>query len=660
MVDFNRAQQELVTREVDVEEDGDYLKAFNVVHSLLDRIQNIKNDLLIKSKQSIAQMYKKSDVNYGSLKSLLLKETEVKSLQRICIDFFNKHGPDLLDTYLKCDSPIISDDEEEKKSDKETIVDKNCKILNNNHSKKRNKKKFGYRSFGSRKRKRSDFSKSFISKTSSSSSVEKPKKVTQPSPVKESPTSETHENESNPSEERPATRRRSRALSRVNYVDDIPDSVLFYDEIQEAKRRKLEEKVILESIKEASKRQQSSPNPQLVPPLIIRVNKAKHELFHTNPESEIKINSAISVTSYLIPEKNEKFFENDLVAPEIVNIKCECQFCGVSCDNLKLLAIHNRKHFQIRLRRVGEKLSLHASLRRGIMLMEKGRRTVRCSNCGKTFTTADQIKEHWNKRNCEYYCTICYEDFYRSPEDLRHHWRSVHGIRREEDRKFPVEVKTESRPLDLLENMTFDRLTRNVKCDSTGETSSEGNSGNGFKLKVKSVSMINASAVPNEPPPPPPLSHVSDCPPLHFPYLQTSFKVTPPPQPPPVLSFHSQLPNQRAVCHICHCSFPNTNSRNSHMKIHKQIPGTSSWKLPAMTPRMPINPNPMNDFTVKVNFAVRPCGFRYFNRAEFIQHRSECKDCRYACTVCVKTFQSGSELQMHIMLEHPRSLTFKR
>lgn len=708
LVEFNRAQQELVTREIDVEEDADYLKAFNAISTLLDRIQNIKDDLLSKSKQSIAQMYKSIDVKKtrnANLRFLLLKESKVKTLKRLCIDYFNEHGPDLVETYLKCEWPPVVDDEEESE---EEIRNTKVRIRNPN-SKKRgnNRRRMGYRSFGSRKKKRSG---SVPSVKVTSESI-KPKKVAPKAPTVVQESDPNPNPNPNNQEEGPATRRRSRALSRVNYVDDIPDSVLFYDEIQEAKRRKMEEKVILESIKEASKQQQPSPCPPLVPPLVIRVTQlfksnepvVQQGLFNTNPESEIKINSAMSVQpmiedvaamnngfgdleqipdlnvlteSQLIPlygpeltDPNRLFSESDLLPPELVDIKSECPNCGLICDNLKILAMHNMEHLSLRLRRVGEKESLPASLRRGVMVMEGGFRFVRCSNCLKTFMNADQIKQHWKTLNCEYFCKICYLSFHRNPERMKDHMLSVHGIRTGiRQRKMSNAVKPEPQPLELLENMTFDRLTSMVKPElEMQETSSSGSSG-GFKLKVKSVSMINASASGLNVPVPDPVpyhhtSEVSEMPPLHYPtqvirtnQFNMNHQFQHQIQPPPILP---QLASQRAVCHICHCSFPNTNSRNSHMKVHKRFPESSGPSRPPPL-ALPMIPNPMNDFTVKVNFAVRPCGFRYYNRVEFIQHRSECKDCRYACTMCVKTFQSGSELQMHLMLEHPRSLTFKR
>uniref|UniRef100_A0A336KC85 CSON002513 protein n=1 Tax=Culicoides sonorensis TaxID=179676 RepID=A0A336KC85_CULSO len=628
LVEFNRAQQELVTREIDITEDADYLKTFRALNMLMDRIKDLKLNLLTKSKQCFGQVNKQIDfecLRNTELKSLLLKDLKVKTLKRLCIDFFNQNGPNLLETYLKYDLEPL---DEEMESEDEVIVIKSKVKNHNNH-------KVGFDS------------------NSDLQDGNKPQKIS----------SNPHEPESNPPDGQeikgPATRRRSRALSRVNYVDDIPDAVLFYDEIQAAKRRKLEEKAILDSIKEASKRQQLSPPHRVVPPLVIKINE--NGIFKTNPESQIKINSAISVkpcssaststnltetilddlpitestNSQIILNPENLFFEHDIMPAQIVDIKTECSFCGLICDNLKILALHNNEHLKIRATRIGEKLSLPANLRRGAMLVKDNRRVVQCTSCLKTFMNAAQIKDHWSSRNCNYYCFICYEVFHRNPHRLKDHILSAHGIEIERDRKkTEIPIKSEPGPLKQLENMAFnprmDRLNSNQNTINH-ETASQSSTG-GFKLKVKSVSMINASAggliEPTRNIPSPMLNQ--SVPPLHYPLSRPVQHATPPLSP-------FQAANQRAVCHICHCSFPNTNSRNSHMKVHKR-------------------PSELQTKSVEKSFvrvSIRPCGFKYQHRAEFLQHRLECTNCRYSCTLCPKSFQSGSELQMHLMLSHP-------
>lgn len=664
LVEFNRAQQELVTREIDVEEDVEYLKAFNAIFSLLDRIQDIKKDFLSKSKQSMTQtsVHKSAQKTQNDdLRCLLLKTSKVNTLKRICIDFFNKHGPDLVDTYLKCGTP----DKELKRSDTKGRSPKK-----GSKKKRHNKRPTGYKSFGGRKKKRSRTVVLIKTNLESGKPSCTLKKVTPKSPVVTPVTQESPANPSTEQEDLPTTRRRSRTLSRVNYVDDIPESVLFYVERQESKRRKMEEKVILESIKEASKQQQQMSSSELL-------DMSYQGTFNTNPLSEIKINSAVSVPPLIESlvlkrngfnefESTQKFSEDDLLPHEIVSTKSECQFCGLICDNLKILAIHNMEHLSLRLRRIGEKESLPVNLRRGMMYRERGYAVVRCSSCLKSFRNADQIKQHWNTKNCDYYCKICYLSFHRNPELINDHLLSVHGIRKEGNR--PLKIGNPDEPLKMLENMaSFEQLTSTVKSEIVPEPKNSPSGSSGFKLKVRSVSMINASAPPLNTPDP---DHFS----IHRPINEV------PPEVPPLQyttqfnqeggAFHQYQPQflppqisyQRAVCHICHCSFPNINSRNSHMKVHKRLPESSTSRPSSLGFSMsssmsyPIGSSMNNDYHLN----VRPCGFRYYNRAEFIQHRSECKDCRYACTMCEKSFQAGSELQMHLMLEHPRSLSFKR
>ncbi|XP_063706942.1 uncharacterized protein LOC134835880 [Culicoides brevitarsis] len=549
LVEFNKVQQNLVSGVTDV----DYLNGFVEIKSLLDRIQGIK----------VRQ----------ALQNVTIK-TKVKSLSRICIDFFNKNGPSMLDTYLKCD--------------KNPAAERNVR--------KRSHKRVSYKGFGDKKRKRAP-----------STNVVRTEKVEKPKKLPPEPPSETQETVSN-DEGGPATRRRSRALSRVNYVDDIPDSVLFYDEIQAAKRRKLEEKVILESIKEASRH----PNT---------------EVFQ-NPHSQIQINAAMSIPS----------MEFDDLAPEIVFSKCKCRHCGLICDNLKILAIHNMKHLSVRLQKIGEKMTLPANLRRGVMFREDRYRVVRCTSCLRTFRNADQIKEHWNSQNCDFYCKICYASFHQNPEMIDDHLFRAHGVRRQRHQRPVVKPLVRLEPRD-----------KKIKVENDVSPSPP----SGFKLKVKSVSMINASAPLVEPP----QEHFTPLQDQTFDESANLMYTTPNFAAQTYLNPSLVAQNAvRAVCHICHCSFPNINSRNSHMKAHKQFVSTSSMsQMPSPYAAMP-SVGPSMDFAANYT----PCGFVYYNRAEFLQHRSECKDCRYACMVCSKPFQAGSELQMHMMLQHPRSLTFKR
>lgn len=649
LVEFNKAQQELVTKEIDVVEDVDYLQALNAIASHLDHIRDIKTELLSQAKQSIQEPPVQESIKTtkeDTSPPLLFQRTEIKTLKRICIDFFNKHGPDMVDTYLKINPPTPGK-----------------RGPGRPRKKGKTKSRFGYYNFGARKKKKNQ-STVVVEGGTEKKRPGRKKKVIPEAPVPETPvisetvtpvSEESAVIPSPPQEEGPPRRRQSRAVSRVNYVDDIPDSVLYYVERQESKRRKMEEKVILESIKEASKQQQQQlPSPAEV----IELNG--QDIVNAIPPTEISeigppvITSVVSLSNGFV-DPTRLFFEHDVLSPEFVNIKSECQFCGVICDNLKTLAMHNMEHLRLRIRRVGEKEALPVNLRRGVMLREGGYRVVRCSSCLKTFRNADQIKQHWNTKNCEYYCPICYLSFHRNPERIEDHLLSVHGIRKSGNRQRKTSSSDE--PLKLLEDMTaFDQFPN--KAQVTHERS--GSSSGGFKLKVRSVSMINATAPTPDPPAPTYLPNQQ--------YINDVAPATPPLQYTTQMKlneafgnqYQQQMSNQRAVCHICHCSFPNINSRNSHMKIHKRLSGSSTSLQPTMSYPMPmpygVGSSMNNDYMVN----VRPCGFRYYNRSEFIQLRSECKDCRYACTMCIKIFQSGSELQMHLMLEHPRSLTFKR
>lgn len=734
LLEFDMSQQKLVSEECETVEDQDYLRYYQEIQLLFDRINDLKRSISQKKKR---ELYHEPIVEHdidSNLKVLLLKHESVKSLKRICIDFVNEHGPNLLDTYLKFELPPLTEEEElaelqqQQELEKHTFRSSFSKKMPKRGGKGRFLKGGQHANSGVINKKKSN---NFVKSIPFSPMLDETKQVNM------------EENQ----ELGRGARRRSRALSRVNYAEDIPDSILFYDEIQSAKRRKLEEKVILESIKEA-KRSQMSPTPggtiklSNIPRTEEDVKQKLSKVFKSHPGTVVQINSSLSIklktsdlerqlssteqaidnygNQYLYEHEldiesesptNELFFSEEILPDEMVYVKHECPICGLICDDMKALALHNNSHLTLRIQRYGERQLLMASLRRGNMVIVNGRRIVRCSNCLRTFANAEQIKQHWNTKMCMFYCKICSMSFHRNPEKIREHSLAAHGVILDKNRGMTVAPPLIWRPIkmDKRENeqirppalAPLERLVNNlVKREVNNEQTENSNSNNngqshasqnptpsGFTLKVKSVSSINASA--SNLNGNPGGSGASEIPPLHFP--QTAKKKT---STYPVFSsmLSKQVPPQRATCHICHCSFPNTNSRNSHMKVHKRQNESPSFAsnrpiapppLAISVPKMitqytkvpqqqqsasvssysPNNPTSTtsNNYTIKVNLMTRPCGFRYYNRADFLKHRSECKECRYACTQCSKNFQSGSELQMHYMLSHPKSIQyFKR
>lgn len=191
-----------------------------------------------------------------------------------------------------------------------------------------------------------------------------------------------------------------------------------------------------------------------------------------------------------------------------------CKYCGEGFPNNKFLAKHQLMHMSVSDRRIFDKKCLDKSVRRGRLIPVDDKKCIRCLNCWKLFEDNRKILEHWSNADCEFFCQICGEEFARNPKQLREHVPEVHGI-------------------------TYKSSRRQV-------------------ANIPEVRILN-KPIPNDVKPP--LR-------LLMPKLQPEVK-SPPAGPPAKKSKTILTANGRVSCNLCSCTFPNYQSKNSHMRAHK-------------------------------------------------------------------------------------------
>lgn len=216
--------------------------------------------------------------------------------------------------------------------------------------------------------------------------------------------------------------------------------------------------------------------------------------------------------------ENNKFLQlNSAVSIQLLNSNCsfkiKCEICGILTEDLSKLAIHKLEHLKVSTNRIDEIKILNGSLRRGRIILVQNQKRVRCSNCLKTFSTAQLIKEHWADGKCDFFCKICGLNFHSNPFLLRVHYSSLHGIR------FTVQGLTERKPQIPAP-----------------------------KIFIRNIEQINSNGFIN-PSTSAPLRRKKKS---KYAYL-----------------YSETVHPGRVTCNICLTSFPNMKSRNSHMRLHK-------------------------------------------------------------------------------------------
>lgn len=627
------------------------------------RLQEIKK---LEEEINEARINRK-ELTSTKLRELLLRNSTVKPLKCLCIDFFNKNGPLLLKSILKVEySPLSDQDQEEQERQFQEKIEIYFKNLPKS---KRNR--YVKSTYGIRKRHPDDelslSSNQSDTETDAANHVENDERVSIKNIEETKKLKRKFLEEQAATSEKRVLRTLTGATQRVKYVDDIPDEVLFYGQIQKSKRKKLEEKAIMQSIKDAKKGHEN-------------YNRKDEETMHNS-----KLNPGASYQPNLEQSTpvSPTFSRHELVPSEIVNQKCICKYCNYNLENMKALTLHNNIHLRLFVRRIGEKKLLPPQLRKGKFVEINNCKMVRCLNCLRTFASLDFLKQHWILRSCTFYCKICYKNFYSKPEGLKMHMLSIHG------------VKTDP-------NVAIIRFEAALAASTKYENEVPSSSGE-CKLKIKSVSSINASGINGLLNLPsigikanptiaqqnilPPMSQMADNrtfvtkhgnnrlrhlkhtgPWIPRPQFATLIHPTtplpppPPPRPKPQIHSQSQVAPQQ-MTPIMHLNsqvqmFGNYDSRLEYYGSQQSgFCGLGIVPEPAVTPvhSLPITHYGSSFGKIPV---FSPCGLQCFDKDEFIVHRKECKTCKFSCVLCIKGnricgFQTGSELQMHLMLSHP-------
>lgn len=183
----------------------------------------------------------------------------------------------------------------------------------------------------------------------------------------------------------------------------------------------------------------------------------------------------------------------------------KCTQCDQTFDDMKQLALHQGKHLRVITYKIGELQILNPKFRRGRMVPMGNQKCFRCLNCWRLHANSQSILEHWVAGKCDFYCSICGESFHHNPRLIRFHFSQVHGIRY----NIPEE--------HVNPELAIHKHTMNEN-----------------KLNSDNVGS-------------------------NRPVLSNTFGI----------EDITKLKPGRVKCGICHCSFPNMHSRNSHMRLHK-------------------------------------------------------------------------------------------
>ncbi|XP_055716158.1 uncharacterized protein LOC129810001 [Phlebotomus papatasi] len=524
----------------------------------------------------------------------------VPSLFEVCIDYINREGRNLLNTFLHVDSARAWSESEVEESESsmsfddhtegETFYDTSNVECTVNITE------------GYSMRQEAAFPQ--IPPTVTENGVGKKRKLSGRS-VEVEPTEKPH----------------TRPKSRVNYSEDMLDEAFFYEQmmLEQYKRRaktvvKEEPAPVYKQPQVAAKRTHAKSSIGAFPLMDIR------QQLKTDPTQVIQFNSELSIhlkarDTPRSPPEIQWEPPNEDVDP------VDCKFCRRRFQNMAILSKHQLRHFVLRLKRLDTPEILHPKFRRYSYRYPN----FRCCNCLSYYMSKESLKEHWGKGECEFFCRICRASFHRSRQDLHKHYYLVHGIR--------------------------------------------------FNDAIFAISGLEI--------------------------------------------------DESKICSICYCTFPNFQSRNSHMKIHKKkgevsqqilIPSTSN-PAPIPRPRLQINqalqmeikrmefashqrfngipsssrmvappfnhrppphllpapprfvapgplkrfpevpmqqPPPMgDDEPVPKIYNCIPCGGKFPNKSELYRHKRTCPQLlRTCCHICWKQFTTTSEFESHMRQHH--------
>lgn len=257
LVQFKETQRKFVA-------DAEFRRRTTEIQELQDKIKKLQKFECKKCEPTI-------------LRTLLVTNLNTRTLKQICIDYFNLHGPQLLSTVLHVDWPTLTTQQQAADEKAfEACIDSYLKSLPRSKQGKFVKSSFGVR----RLRGNFDNGESEVSETDELSPPRPPPVALAPTSHETTETTLVAASETQPpvittttdadqkklkrkwleeqaaNSEKRVLRTVTGATQRVTYVDDIPDDVLFFGQQKTTKRRRLlEEKAILQSIKEAQKTQ---------------------------------------------------------------------------------------------------------------------------------------------------------------------------------------------------------------------------------------------------------------------------------------------------------------------------------------------------------------------------------------------------------------------
>ncbi|XP_037026428.1 uncharacterized protein LOC119067515 isoform X2 [Bradysia coprophila] len=239
--------------------------------------------------------------------------------------------------------------------------------------------------------------------------------------------------------------------------------------------------------------------------------------FKSNPEIVFNISSAVSIQ--LKSAACSKTDQGQLSKGPSTT----CQYCRKQFSDIKQLAVHQLVHLKVETHKIGSPLVLSPSFRRGRMVPMGNNKCFRCLNCWRLYPNSQSILQHWVTGKCIFYCSICGQSFHQNPKLIRDHFPEVHGI------KFKM-PNSSSAPATPMAPMASDSMLLATHASQRM---------NRAKFQEQAIKGAPASAVASTAP-------------------GRSFSV-----------IKMKPPIGRVKCHICSCSFPNMQSRNSHMRLHK-------------------------------------------------------------------------------------------
>lgn len=332
-----------------------------------------------------------------------------------------------------------------------------------------------------------------------------------------------------------------------------------------------------------------------------------------------------------------------------------CPQCGDRFPNPKALAIHQITHMGLESQNLFEKRPLEKKVRRGRLIVIQDKKCIRCLNCWKLFYDNKSILDHWSDSKCEYFCIVCGKEFPTSPRMLREHMPAAH-------------------------NISFKSVKRVMTSKPT--------------RTMSPISLMDVKQEPFEQEELPPLV------PISAPRKSIEKEKHTSPNQNPGRDIRLEI---KVKCNLCNKVFANFKAKNSHMRAHKSKEAEDFHIQPRMVVKKePVEHNPLlptvqtGDYippsvvkkpvlvkaesTVKylkvksiskfpefmqplpvtsstsfrIPFICQICDIKFECGEDLLYHLSQCEESinSYICMECYKQFQTPSEVQLHIQLDH--------